>query len=69
MQCNRTCPNCGADIADDSTPAPCIGRMPRVEECGATLGPPVVGHQCRDYLGRPFGVAGIDDVDIPVIDK
>ncbi len=68
MQCNRICPNCGADMADDSTPAPDIGRMPHVEERGVRLGPPLVEHQ-GNYLGRPFGLVGIDDVGIPMIDK
>ena len=69
MQNKRTCPHCGADMTDDSTPAPDVVEKPCAEGSGVAIGPPVVEHQRRDYLGRPFGVAGIDDVDIPITDK
>lgn len=68
MQPNRTCPHCGADTDDDSTPGPdMVGAS--VREFGVTLGPPVVERQGRDCLGWPLSVAGIDDVDTPAVDK
>ncbi len=67
MQCKRTCHNRGADMADDSTPVPDVVEA-GVKEYVVRLGPPVVDHQSRDYLGRPFGVAGVDEVGIRMVD-
>ncbi len=61
MQRTRTCPSCGAHIADDP------GLVDKCERL-VILGPPLVEHQSRDYFGRPVGVVGVDDAGILIVD-
>ena len=68
MQHNRTCPNCGAQIEEGQQSVSGQDDRPQVEHCAVILGPPLVEHRSRDYLGRPVGIVGVGDVGIPMSD-